>query len=172
MLTQPLPDEYLPYYATYINRVPSDVFAFMDKTHAALHAAVDGLSDAQANARPAPTEWNIKEIIGHICDGERLFSYRALRFARNDTTPLASMEPDPWVANGNFSARSVSNLMAEFDAVRAATLALLRSFSDEAWLRQGQASGAIVSVRALAYIIAGHEDHHLASIRTVYLGGA
>jgi hypothetical protein len=168
-MSPPLPDEYLPYYGSYINRVTGAPFAFMAATHAALHAAVDGLSDVHASARPAPDEWNIKEVIGHVCDGERLFAYRALRFARNDATPLASMEPNPWVANGNFGTRSLANLMAEFDAVRAATLPLFQSFSDEVLLRRGEASGAVVSVRALLYIIAGHEDHHLASIREVYL---
>ena len=166
MITPPLPEEYLPYYGTYIHRVTGDPFAFMDTTHAALHTLLDSLTDEQANARPKPSEWNIKEIIGHVCDGERLFGYRAMRFARNDMTPLSSMEPDPWVANANFSARILADLLAEFDAVRAATILMFRSFSEEVMLRRGEASNAIVSVRALLYITAGHEDHHLASIRT------
>ncbi len=169
-ISLPLPEEYLPYYGTYIHRVAGDPFAFMAQTHAALHALLDGLSDAQASARPAPNEWNIKEIIGHVCDGERLFGYRAMRFARNDMTPLAGMEPDPWVANGEFSTRTLADLLTEFDAVRAATISMFRSFSEEVMLRRGQASSAIVSVRALLYITAGHEDHHLASIRAEYLG--
>jgi len=168
-LSKPLPDEHIPYYSTYIGLVQGDVFEFMAHTHATLHALIKDLSDAHASARPAPTEWSIKEIIGHLSDGERLFSYRALRFARNDVTPLASFDPDPYVLAGNFNARTLPDIWAEFDAVHAASVALFRSFDEEALLRRGVASGNIISVRALLYITAGHEQHHLISIRDVYL---
>ncbi len=166
---KPLPDEHVPYYSTYIDLVQGDVFDFMTQTHAALHDLVKDLSDAHASARPAPTEWSIKEIIGHLSDGERLFCYRAMRFARNDATPLASFDPDPYVVAGNFNTRTLADVWAEFDAVHTASVALFRSFDEEVMLRRGVASGNSVSVRALLYITAGHEQHHLISIRDVYL---
>jgi len=168
-LAKPNPDEHIPYYSTYTNLVQGDVFSFMTVTHQALHAFVHGLSEAQAEARPAPGEWSVKEVIGHLSDGERLFSYRALRFARSDSTPLASFDPDPYVLAGRFNGRALADLWAEYDAVRAATLALFHSFFDDVFLKRGVASDNPISVRALVYVTAGHEAHHLDSIRDVYL---
>jgi uncharacterized protein (TIGR03083 family) len=167
--TPPLSDEYAPFYAGYIGRVSGDVRAFMDATHAALRASLDGLDDARAAARPAPGEWSIKEVIGHLSDTERIFAYRALRFARADATALPGFDQDAYVPAGDFNARSLADLLAEFDAVRAATLALLASLSSEALLRRGPASNNVMSVRAWMCAIAGHEAHHLESLKTVYL---
>jgi hypothetical protein len=173
LFSKPNPDEYLPYYDTYINRVPEshveNILDFMARTHLVLLNTLSMLSETQANHRPGPNEWNIKEIIGHVCDGERVFAYRALRFARQDTTPLASFDQDAYVPAGEFTARPLMDVWNEFDAQRQATVALFRTFTPAMLLRRGEASNAMVSVRALAYIIAGHEDHHLESIRTVYL---
>ena len=168
-ITQLTADDYAGNFGNYINRVQGDVFAFMNTTHAALHNALKDLSEAQAEARPAPGEWSIKEVIGHISDTERIFAYRALRFARNDATPLAGFEQDDYVASGAFNTRTLADLLGELDAVRAATLAFFSSCSAEALLRRGTASGNVMSARAFLFALAGHEDHHLASLRTVYL---
>lgn len=167
---KPLRAEYNDFTATYVDRVQGDVWMFMDATHTTLNAIVGGLSEVHAEARPAPGEWSIKEIIGHICDTERIFAYRALRFARGDQTPLPGFDQNPYVPAGNFNARKIANLLAELDAVRAATRAFFMSCPSEALLRIGTASGNIMSARAWLYAIAGHESHHLESIRTVYLG--
>jgi hypothetical protein len=126
-------------------------------------------SDTEASARPAPGEWSIKEVVAHLSDSERLFSFRALWFARGEQHPLPGMEPDSWIAITDNNSRSLSDLLTEFDHVREATLALFANLDDAAWVRRGTASGATVSVRALAWIIAGHERHHNLSLREVYL---
>ena len=108
-------------------------------------------------------------MLGHVVDTERVFSYRALRFARNDATPLASSEQDGYVRAGDFGGRRMSDLIEEFIAVRRATVWLFRTLSPEAWMRRGVASGNPVSVRALAYIAAGHELHHRAVLKDKYL---
>ncbi len=169
MHAKPLPDEYAGNFANYINRVDGDVFTFMAATHAALHGLLKDVSDTRAGARPAPDEWSIKEVIGHISDTERIFAYRALRFARKDATPLPGFDQDPYVPAGEFNARTLHDVLAELDAVRAATLALFRSLSDDSLLRRGTASNLVMSTRAFLFAIAGHEDHHLESLRTVYL---
>ncbi len=168
-VTQPLPDEYAGFLGNYINRVQGDVFAFMDVTHAALHTALVDVSDEQASMRPVPDEWSIKEVIGHLSDTERIFSYRALRFARNDATPLPGFDQDTYVPAGDFNARSLSDVLREFDIVRAASLSFFAACSPEALLRRGTASNNTASARAFLYAIAGHEDHHLESLRDVYL---
>ena len=168
-INAPLADEYSGNFATYISRVHGDVIAFMAATHAALHTALKDVSDARASTRPAPSEWSIKEVIGHISDTERIFSYRALRFARNDATPLVGFDQDAYVPVGEFNARSLESLLRELDSVRAATLSFFEACSAEALLRRGTASGNVMSARAFLYAIAGHEDHHLESLQTVYL---
>jgi len=167
-MVQP-PDEYTGFFGNYIKRVHGDVFEFLRITHAALHTALAGLTEGQAEAHPAPNEWSIKEVVGHISDTERIFAYRALRFARGDATPLAGFEQDEYVATGSFNKRTLRDLLDELDAVRSATLALFHSLSDEALTRRGTAASNVVSARALLLAIAGHEDHHLQSLREVYL---
>jgi hypothetical protein len=102
----------------------------------------------------------VKEVLGHINDTERIFTYRALRIARGDQTPLPGFEQDDFVKNGAFSERTLAGLAEEFALVRGASLALFRSFPPEAWLRRGVASQKEVTVRALAFVIAGHQIHH------------
>jgi len=168
-ISKPNSDEYLAYYGEYIHRVQGDWYEFIDQTHADFKATLSGLSEAQSEMRPGPNEWNIKEIIGHLSDAERIFSYRALWIARKDTTPLPGMEPNPFVEAGEFSTRPLADLLQEYETVRAASLSLITTFSEDALLRIGTASNNTISVRALAYIIAGHEYHHLESLKKVYL---
>ena len=107
--------------------------------------------------------------MGHLIDSERIFSYRALRFARNDQTPLSGYEQDDYVREGNFDSRDLADLAEEFATLRRATISLLRPLNETEWLRHGKANENDVSVRALAYIIAGHELHHIGVLRSRYL---
>src|SRR5262249_9752650 len=117
-------------------------------------------SERDGNFRYAPGKWNVKEVVGHLSDAERIFSYRAMRIARGDVTPLASFDQDDYIRGANFAERTLADLSEEFSIIRAATLALFRSLNDDAWSKRGTASNNEVTVRALAYIIAGHELHH------------
>jgi uncharacterized damage-inducible protein DinB len=168
--TRPDATEYAPYYEKYVSLVPEgDVIATLGRQLEETVSTLRGLTEAQGDSRYAPDKWSIKELVGHVIDGERIFAYRALRFARNDQTPLPGFEQDDYVRAGNFGNRRLSDLADEFEQVRRATLSLLRSLDDEAWLRRGIASEAEVSVRALAYLLAGHETHHMQILRTRYL---
>lgn len=165
----PQSDEYNPYYYEYIRRVPpGDVLTIMQAQLADTCTYLSGLSKEQVSFRPAPGEWTIKQIIGHLIDSERIFSYRALRFARRDPSPLLGMEPNPYVENAHFDQQSLSDLLEEFSVVRRASILLFQGFSIDDLLQVGVASNNPISVRALIYICAGHEHHHLESIRTVY----
>ena len=167
----PRPDatEYDPYFGGYVSRVPEgDLVATLEAQRRETQSLVAGLTEARALHRYAPGKWSIKEVIGHVTDTERVFCYRAMRFARGDQTPLPGFDEKLYAPAGRFDARPVADLAAELDAVRRATIALLRSFDAEALGRRGTANGKEVSVRALAYIIAGHERHHVAILRERY----
>jgi hypothetical protein len=111
----------------------------------------------------------VKEVVGHLADSERVFAYRALRFARADATELAGFDENHYAANSSFDERPLAEVLREFEAVRAATVALLHGLPGPAWDRRGVANGNPVTVRALAWIIAGHERHHRALLAERYL---
>lgn len=166
----PTTNEYNAYYHEYIRRVPpGDVLLFLETQLHTTLALLRELSEEQANARPGPDEWNIKQIIGHLSDAERIFAYRALRFARGDETELPGFYQNPYVENGHFEERTLTDLLDEFATIRKANLYLFRNLTAADTERSGIASGNPMSVRALIYAIAGHEHHHVESIRTVYL---
>lgn len=165
--------EYLSYYGKYISMVPDgDILAVLESQMEDTAAFLGTIPEAQANFRYAPDKWSIKELVGHVIDGERVFAYRALRFARNDKTPLPGYEQDDFVRNGGFDNCRLSDLAAELKSVRQATLFLFKHLDGDAWTRRGVANDAEVSVRAVAYIIAGHELHHREILRTKYLSSA
>ena len=167
---RPAPDEYAAYYERYISLVPEgDVVETLERQGAETLALLRGLSEEQGAHRYEPGKWSVKQLVGHVSDGERIFSYRALAFARGDSQALPGMEQDEWMAGVDFDARTLSSLIDEFESVRAATLHLLRHLSPEAWARRGTASDNEVTARALAYIIAGHEAHHVRVLRERYL---
>ena len=169
-ITRPALNEYASYYGGYVNIVPDgDIMARLTQQMPATLTLWRGLSPEQGDWRYAPEKWSVKELCGHIIDGERVFAYRALRFARGDQTPLPGFEQDDFIAHANFAARSLNDLADEYEAVRRATIALLGSFDDAAWQRSGVASDNAMSVRAIAYVIAGHELHHLKILRERYL---
>ncbi len=169
---RPLPGEYAPYYEGYVRRVASpDVLDGLEEQIEGTLALFDGLGPQEAARRYAPGKWSLKQVLGHLADTERIMAYRALRIARGDPTPLAGFDENRYVEGADFDARAMEALVEEYRAVRRASVLLFRGFSGEAWTRRGAANGVEVSVRALAYIIAGHELHHLEVVRTRYLEG-
>jgi hypothetical protein len=170
MLSRPDADELAPYYGRYISLVPEgDV---RDHMRTQLHetiALLSGVGDARGEQAYGAGKWTLKEVLQHMADTERVMTYRLLRISRGDKTPLAGFEQDEWMPHACANRRSMANLAMEFSAIRAATLLLMDAMPDEAWGRVGTASGHSVSARALAYICAGHERHHVAVIRERYL---
>ncbi|HEX2205557.1 MAG TPA: DinB family protein [Longimicrobium sp.] len=168
---RPGADEYAPFYAGYVARVPEgDVVATLERQ---LDEVVRFFRDVPAEReghRYAPGKWSVREVAGHIADTERIMAYRALRIARGDATPLPGFDENAYVPPSGFDARPLASLAEEWAAVRRATLPLFRHLDAEGWARRGTASDAAVSVRALAHIIAGHAEHHLEVLRTRYLG--
>ena len=170
---RPEPDEIPSHYVGYIKRVPEPdpVMACASQIEETA-ALLRGLSESDAMYRYAQGKWSIKEVVGHLADTERIMSYRALRIARGDATPLPSFDENAYVPVARFDGRSLTDLVGELRTVRAATLALLRTFDAEAWRRRGTASGKPVSARALGFMIPGHERHHVEILRTRYGVGA
>ncbi len=168
--TRPAPGDYLPYYQGYIDRVPAgaDPLQTLGEQPAEVQAVFGPLSEAQGAAPYAPGKWTPKELLLHQIDTERIFAYRALRIARADAQPLLGFEQDDYVAHSAANTRTMASLLAEYGAVRAATLALFGAFTEEQLDRRGTANGGAVTVRALLYILAGHERHHLAVFRERY----
>jgi uncharacterized damage-inducible protein DinB len=161
MIARPQAGEYAPYYDRYISLIhEDDILNTLDKQRRQTMLLLSGRNDDDGNFRYAPEKWSAKEVLGHICDTERIFAYRALRIARADATPLEGFEQDDYVRNGPFAQRPLADLVEDFIAVRRATLSLLRNLDEAAWVRRGIANKNEVSLRGLAYIIAGHELHH------------
>ena len=161
VIARPQGGEFAPYYDRYISLVAgNDILTTLEDQRRSMMLLLSGRDEAEGNFRYAPDKWTAKEVLGHVCDTERIFAYRALRIARGDTTPLASFEQDDYVRNGPFARLLLCDLIEEYIAVRRATLSLLRAFDEAAWARRGVASENPVTVRALAYMIAGHELHH------------
>ncbi len=160
-VSRPEPGEYAPYYETYISKVKgSDIVGILESQRLQMAHLFAARSERDGNFRYAPDKWTVKEVLGHVNDAERIFAYRALRIARGDQTPLAAFEQNDYVRGGNFAERTLVDLVEEFELVRAASIALFKSLQKEAWQRRGVASKNEVSVRALAFIVAGHELHH------------
>lgn len=173
MKTIPSPalNEYAEFYAGYVQRAQArgDVFAALSQQIDELNAALGSLTDEQTLFRDAPGEWSIKEVIGHLNDGERVFSYRLLRISRNDATPLPGFEQNDFVREARFDAHPFKDILQEFEHLRRANFLAIRNLTDDALLRLGTASGFSVSARALIHIMVGHVDHHLASLHEKYL---
>jgi uncharacterized damage-inducible protein DinB len=160
-MKRPEPTEYAESYADYVSKVPGpDALAVLESQRLQMVQLFAGRSERDGSFRYAPGKWTVKEVLGHITDTERIFTYRALRIARGDQTPLPGFEQDDFVKNGGFSERTLAGLADEFAMVRAASIGLFRSFPEEAWARRGVASQKQVTVRALGFITAGHQIHH------------
>ena len=165
------PEEYNPYYKTYIEKMSFDSALWLAlKTQGeTIYKFYKSVPVDKHNYRYAENKWTVKEILLHIIDAERVFAYRALRIARQDKTALAGFDQDDYVINSNAENRSMTSLLEEYRSVRMASVALFESFSDEALLSIGTASGSSVSVRAIGCIILGHEKHHQQIIEERYL---
>ncbi|HXU35730.1 MAG TPA: DinB family protein [Blastocatellia bacterium] len=167
---RPASGEYPPYTINYISLVPDgDIVATLGKQLDDTLALVRSISESRGDFRYEEGKWSIKEVIGHLIDGERIFAYRALRFARGDETPLSGFEQDDYVRNGGFDKRTLSDLANEYEHVRRSTIALFSNLDEEAWARLGSANDNPASVRALAFMIAGHVFHHIEILRSRYL---
>ena len=167
---RPAATEHAPYYEKYVSLVPEgDIVSILSRQAETTLSLLNSIPEAQANNRYAPGKWSIKEVVGHVVDCERIFSYRALRFARNDPTLLPGFEQDDYVLNAAFAEIPLSDLAAEFEFLRRATVYMFKPLTPDAWLRRGDANGSQVTVRALAHIIAGHELHHVGILRARYL---
>jgi hypothetical protein len=159
--SRPEPSEYAPFYETYVSLITgNDIAPILEAQRLQMIQLFAARSERDGNFRYSPGKWTVKEVLGHVNDAERIFTYRALRIARGDATPLSGFEQDDYVQGGGFANRSLADLAEEFAHVRAASVALFRSLGKDAWTLRGVASNHEVSVRAMAFIVAGHELHH------------
>ena len=170
---RPQAGEYGSYYQRYIDlATEDDIVAALDAQSHETATLLSGLSEQQAAHRYEPDKWSIKQLVGHVTDAERIFAYRALSIARGETKPLPGFDQEPYVANAGSDDRPISELVEELSTVRRANVMMFRALSAEAWQRTGTASDNPISVRAIAFIILGHERHHLRVLRERYLGAA
>ncbi|MFC4619397.1 DinB family protein [Camelliibacillus cellulosilyticus] len=167
---RPIAGEYSPYFDRYVKLVPDgDITQVLKEQSKATAELLDGLTDEQASFRYEKGKWSIKEVIGHVIDTERVFSYRLLAIARGEMASLPGFDQDAYVEAASFDQTSFNALLDHFSAVRQATVCLLRSLNARDWIKKGNANGADITVRALAYIMAGHELHHRRIIKDRYL---
>lgn len=167
---RPESGEYAPYYDKYISQVPDgDINRLLESQIRDTANLVRGIPEARGGHRYAEGKWSIREVVGHLCDAERVFGYRAMRFARSDNTPLPGFDENAFVANSRFDARTLASLIDEFEAVRGGSVALLAGLDEDEWIRRGTANNNEMSVRALAWTIAGHELHHRGLLQERYL---
>jgi catechol 2,3-dioxygenase-like lactoylglutathione lyase family enzyme len=168
--TRPGTDEYAHAYAGYIARVPDgDIVATLERQNAERNELLRSVSSGADTLRYAEGKWSVREVIGHLIDGERVFSYRALCIARGDTTPLPGFDENNYILASAYDAVPIADLAAQLNYLRLANVAFFRALTDEAWLRRGTANDNSVSVRAIAFTMAGHELHHLSILRERYL---
>lgn len=169
LVRRPDSSEYAPSFHGYVSLVPDgDALAWLRSGGRELVELLSRVPEARGGDRYAPGKWSIREVIGHVIDAERIFTYRALRIARGDETPLASFDENTYVPTSGAEARSVADLVRELAAVRESSALMFESFPADAWERRGTASGKSISVRALLYITAGHAAHHLKLFRERY----
>jgi len=160
-MPRPASTDHSVFHGNYVSLVPGDdPVAIMRSGLETTLSMLRGLPDTVALTKHAPYTWSVKEVLGHIIDSERIFAYRALRIARGDATPLAGFEENDYVLNGDFDARPLESLLAEYESVRRASLTLFEGLPASAWDRRGVANDNPITVRALAFILAGHERHH------------
>jgi len=168
-VSKPSDTEYASYFGRYVGLVPEgEILATLAGQISGTLATLRGVSDADSLKRYAEGKWSIREVVGHMIDTERIFAYRALRIARNDQTNLPGFEQDDYIPAAQFDRRPWSGLLEELEAVRHSTVLMFRGLHEEAWERQGISNGNRMSARAAAYIIAGHELHHMRVLREKY----
>jgi uncharacterized damage-inducible protein DinB len=172
VIARPAADEYSPYYDTYISKVPDGDVIEVLRTQ--LHESarlLEQLTEAEAARRYAAGKWTLREVVGHLIDSERIFAYRILCIARGETAALPGFDENSYARISNAERRPMRAVTTEFAHVRAGTIALIEGLDDAAISRRGNANGSPITPRALAFIIAGHEKHHMGVIRERYLKG-
>ena len=170
-IQKPAAGEFPPYASMYIDLIPSDgrLLTHLWNNLQVAKTLIQALPPDKHLYRYAEGKWTVKEILVHIIDDERIYGYRALRFARNDKTELPGFDQDPFAFHSKANERTIESILEEYEAVRMSTIALFDGFSDDVLLRRGIANNNEATVRALGYHVAGHELHHLNIIRTLYL---
>lgn len=169
-MNKPEKTEYDPYYETYVSLVPEgDIVDILERQSAEVAGFFSAIPEEKGPYAYAEGKWSIKELLGHLIDGERIFMYRVFRISRGDTTPIEGFEQDNYIENARSNERSFADLLNEFAALRRANIIAYRHFSDEDWRRTGIANKVEITTRALANIIAGHTTHHLNILKTRYL---
>lgn len=167
---RPDKDDAAEYFHTYIDKVEGENFLWqMGVVHQSTHRFLASVDNKMEEYQYAKGKWSIREIIGHLIDSERVFNYRALRFARGDDTDLSGFDHDKFVPASKAGGRLLKDLAEEYQAVRSATIALFNSFDNEMLARGGKANSNKVTVNALGFIIVGHETHHIQVIKDRYL---
>lgn len=167
---RPLAGEYHPYYERYIDLVTEpDALQALEKSLEEMRALLPTLTETQGSQRYAPGKWTVRQLIGHVLDSERVFAYRALRFARGDRTALPGFDENVYAEAAGSDRLSVAKLARDLELLRGSTIALFESLDEEAWTRRGAANDVEISVRALAFVIAGHGRHHMKILRERYL---
>lgn len=170
MPNRPSKEEYNIHFETYVKLVPEgDICDILIQSLKNTTDVFSAVTEDQANYRYAPGKWSLKEVLGHITDNERIMGYRLLRIARGDKTPLSGYDQDVMMSEDPFEGCLMADLIEDYTAVRRATLTLLRGLSKEAWSKIGIVNDSESSVQAWAYIIAGHELHHMNVIKEKYL---
>ena len=166
---RPDSSEYAVWHAGYVARVPDgDIVTVLRTAGEELVSALGAIPEDKGGHRYAEGKWTVRTLVGHMIDAERIFSYRALRLARGDATPLPGFEENDYASTAGSDARSVADLAAEMRVVREGTVRMFESLPDAAWARTGTVNNASVSVRAIAYIAAGHALHHLEVLKERY----
>jgi hypothetical protein len=165
-MSRPEPAEYAPFYEKYIALVPeNDILRVMQSAPETELSFLSGVAENQASVCHPPYTWTIKQVVGHLSDSERVFGYRALRFARGDSTALPGFDENAYAQAIRLEDIPLADLMGEFANLRRSHLAFFKHLSEEAWHRRGIANNAEISVRALAYVLVGHERHHASILR-------
>jgi uncharacterized damage-inducible protein DinB len=167
---RPESNEYASFYAGYVERVPEDdVLSVFESQSAETQRLLSTLDDARASYRYAEGKWSIKEVIGHITDAERIFGFRALAIARGEQQSLPGFDEQAYMREANFDRWRIGDLAEHYALSRRANIVFFRNLPAEAWTRRGMANDSAITVRALAYIIVGHERHHVNVLRERYL---
>jgi uncharacterized damage-inducible protein DinB len=168
-MTRPTPTDYAPPYAAYVDLVDEDdILTAMQEQSSATQKLLASLDEPRAAYRYGTDKWSVKEVIGHMVDAERILGYRALAIARGDTQPLPGFDENTYVQHASFDSWKLGDLAEEYALVRRSDIVFFQNLPPEAWDRRGTANEHPVSVRGLAYVIVGHERHHLKVLREKY----
>jgi len=166
---RPASTEYAPHFSRYVDRVPEeDILATLERQSVETAKLLASIDENKAAHRYAEGKWSVKEVIGHLTDAERVFAYRAMCIARGEGQPLPGFDENLYVENASFDAWSFAELAEQYALMRRSSILLLRNLPEHAWARQGTASNNPITVRALAWVMVGHERHHVAILRERY----